>query len=163
MLPDQGALLKEVNADIKQVRDIFERAMNDAEGTPAQGAIVGLQANVDAWAKRGLEAAQKVGGTPSPNGWPGWTNAGTQLMSGLPDIAKEGKNAVLSAVIAQSKDAPAVAIKTVQAAAKKVADGAHSAEHAIVAVGAGVAGFGKQLLLYGAAVLVLIALLKKAV
>lgn len=162
MLPDTAAIQKEVAGDVAQARARYQAAMNTVVNTPAEPELRGLQAKLDDWAKRGTDAAAKIGATPSPNGWPGWVTAGTVLMAGFDDIAKIGGHSTLDAIVATAKDAPAEAVKTVKKAVKHVSDTAHSAEHAIVAVGAGVTGFAKEILLYGVGALVLLMLLRRA-
>lgn len=167
MIPDQTHLPAEVKADVEKVRKALSSALSATNDSPAHDALAALSAPIEAWAKRGTDAAATRAKVPSANGWPGWVKAGTVYLDGIEDITKEGAHYILDAITAQALDVPATAAQTVHAAAhvvkQTVIDTADAAQHAVGDLGSGLGKLFTRVALAGAALVVLLVVVRKSV
>lgn len=68
-------------------------------------ALESLRPLIEAWGKRGTDAAAKDT-TPSERGWEGWNTAGRDFLKGVQDLTDAADTATLEAVVATLKAVP---------------------------------------------------------
>ncbi len=122
VLAQVGARAEEVRsalrAGITATRGKFLGGMPAAE---AAKALESLRGPIDAWAKRGDDAA-RTGLVPSANGWPGWLKAGETFVAGINDITKLGLDANLDNITTAVAEIPDDVKRVAKKAAQVIKD-----------------------------------------